>query len=121
MIGQQKDLGSVEPGKLADFVIVEGDPLRDIGATKNVRMVIKGGQVMDTDVRPEVGQSDPAAAAGATPVSTSILVVPGVNAAWTTTSTIPRAHARPLRAWRGACPRDDELRPAGGRANLPES
>ena len=53
VIGQDKDLGSVEPGKLADFVIVDGDPLRDIGATKNVRTVIKGGEVMDTRYDPK--------------------------------------------------------------------
>ena len=53
MIGQAKDLGSIEPGKLADVTIVEGDPLRDIGATKNVRMVIKGGEVVDTAYDPK--------------------------------------------------------------------
>ena len=53
MIGQAKDLGSIEPGKLADSTIVEGNPLADIGATKNVRMVIKGGEVVDTGYDPK--------------------------------------------------------------------
>ena len=53
VIGQEKDLGSIEPGKLADFTVIEGNPLADIGATKNVRMVIKDGQVMDTAYDPK--------------------------------------------------------------------
>ena len=40
-------------GALADFNIIEGNPLADIGATKNVRMVIKGGEVMKTIYDPK--------------------------------------------------------------------
>jgi len=36
-------LGTVEPGKLADLVLVEGDPLADIGAMRNIRRVMLNG------------------------------------------------------------------------------
>ncbi|HVF27139.1 MAG TPA: amidohydrolase family protein [Pyrinomonadaceae bacterium] len=37
-------LGSVERGKLADLVLVEGDPLKDIGAMRHVRRVMLNGR-----------------------------------------------------------------------------
>ena len=47
MLGMSKDLGAVTPGRYADVVAVEGDPLRDIGAVLNgVRWVMKGGAVV---------------------------------------------------------------------------
>ena len=52
VIGQERDLGSVEPGKLADLTIIAGDPLSDISATRDVRMVIKDGRVIDTSYDP---------------------------------------------------------------------
>jgi hypothetical protein len=44
---KDKDYGSVEPGKVADLSIVEGDPLQDIWVTQNVKMVVMDGKVLD--------------------------------------------------------------------------
>ena len=43
--GYGKDLGSLEVGKLADIVMVDGDPLRDIKDAANVRRVMVDGRV----------------------------------------------------------------------------
>jgi hypothetical protein len=45
---KDKDYGSVEPGKVADLSIVEGDPLQDIWMTQNVKMVVMDGKVIDS-------------------------------------------------------------------------
>jgi imidazolonepropionase-like amidohydrolase len=47
------DYGSVEVGKVADFLVVEGDPLTDMRATRNIRMVIQDGRVVDTTYDPD--------------------------------------------------------------------
>ncbi|MGA8616274.1 MAG: amidohydrolase family protein [Xanthobacteraceae bacterium] len=44
---KDKDYGSVEPGKVADLCIIEGDPLKDIWMTQNVKMVIMEGKQVD--------------------------------------------------------------------------
>ena len=44
---KDKDYGSVERGKIADLSIIEGDPLRDIWMTQNVKMVIMDGKPID--------------------------------------------------------------------------
>ncbi|MEU9057899.1 amidohydrolase family protein [Streptomyces sp. NPDC048430] len=44
-LGLSSDLGTVERGKLADLVLVEGDPLEDIAAAAAVRQVVVGGAV----------------------------------------------------------------------------
>lgn len=36
-------LGSISPGKLADMVLVEGDPVADISAIRRVSLVVKNG------------------------------------------------------------------------------
>ena len=44
-LGYGKDLGSIEPGKLADLVFVSGDPLRDIKDAANVQRVMVDGRL----------------------------------------------------------------------------
>jgi Tol biopolymer transport system component len=39
-----RDLGSVEPGKLADLIVVRGNPLTDLRAAANVEVVMKNGR-----------------------------------------------------------------------------
>jgi cytosine/adenosine deaminase-related metal-dependent hydrolase len=46
-LGVDDELGSIEPGKLADLVIVGGDPLRDIQSARDVRGVLRGGRYYD--------------------------------------------------------------------------
>jgi imidazolonepropionase-like amidohydrolase len=48
MFGMEKDLGTVEAGKLADFVIIDGDPLRNMRDIRNVVTVVKDGKVFDS-------------------------------------------------------------------------
>ena len=49
MMGWQKDVGSITPGKFADLVAVSGDPLLDITELQHVRFVMKGGKVIRHD------------------------------------------------------------------------
>ena len=46
-IGEGSKLGSIEPGKLADLLIVDGDPSIDINALWNVKAVFQGGNQVD--------------------------------------------------------------------------
>jgi imidazolonepropionase-like amidohydrolase len=46
-IGLGDRLGSIEPGKWADLVVVRGNPLADVRVVRNPRVVIKAGRVYD--------------------------------------------------------------------------
>ncbi len=50
------DLGSIEPGKLADFFLVPGNPVEDIKAIKTIALVSRGGTIYyPTEVYPAFG------------------------------------------------------------------
>jgi imidazolonepropionase-like amidohydrolase len=46
-LGKAGDLGTVEPGKLADMIIVDADPLADLRNLHQLYRVIRGGTVYD--------------------------------------------------------------------------
>ena len=48
-MGAGADLGSIEPGKLADLTMIDGDPLTNIKDLRRVRRVMKGGEVFDVE------------------------------------------------------------------------
>ena len=43
LLGIGNDVGTLEPGKRADMLVVAGDPLRDLGALRDVRLVVRDG------------------------------------------------------------------------------
>lgn len=46
ILGKGSELGTIEPGKLADIIVVRGNPLFDIASLANVEIVIKDGKVL---------------------------------------------------------------------------
>jgi imidazolonepropionase-like amidohydrolase len=54
-LGKADDMGSVEEGKLADLVLLNADPLKDIDNTKAIALVMKGGRIIDESALPMAG------------------------------------------------------------------
>ena len=43
IMSKDSELGSITPGKLADVVLIEGDPTQNISAVRNTKLVVKDG------------------------------------------------------------------------------
>ena len=57
--GLDRELGTIEAGKLADLLVVEGDPLRDIGVLRQrerIKLVMKGGEAFVDRLAPRTPQ-----------------------------------------------------------------
>ncbi len=54
IMGMEDDIGSLEPGKLADLVILNKNPMDDIHNTNAIRSVMKAGTLWDGDTMDEL-------------------------------------------------------------------
>lgn len=54
-LGLDEDIGSIEPGKLADIVVISGDVLEDIRKSDDVRYTMVNGRLYDAKTMNEVG------------------------------------------------------------------
>jgi imidazolonepropionase-like amidohydrolase len=44
----EREVGSLQPGKLADMISVDGDPLTDAASLQRVGLILQGGRRRDT-------------------------------------------------------------------------
>jgi imidazolonepropionase-like amidohydrolase len=64
-LGLDKDVGSLENGKLADLIVLDANPLTDIKNTQSIRYVMVNGRMYDTSNMAQIG-NHPAPAPRAT-------------------------------------------------------
>jgi len=50
LLGWSDRVGCIEPGKFADLIVVESDPLKDITVLERIKFVMKGGQIVKNEL-----------------------------------------------------------------------
>ncbi|HEY0943005.1 MAG TPA: amidohydrolase family protein [Steroidobacter sp.] len=55
VMGQDREVGSIAAGKRADLILVDGDPLANVGDVRRTKLVIKGGALYDVDALAAAG------------------------------------------------------------------
>lgn len=55
LIGLSSDIGSIKKGKLADIIIIDGNPLQDLSNISKIRYTVVNGRIYDTSTMEEVG------------------------------------------------------------------
>jgi imidazolonepropionase-like amidohydrolase len=57
-LGMDRDIGSLEAGKLADVIVIDGNPLEDIRQSENVRWTMVNGRLYDAATMDETGSRE---------------------------------------------------------------
>lgn len=57
-LGMDKEIGSLEPGKLADLIVLDDNPLDDIRNSEKIKYVMVNGRLYDTDSMNEIGNRE---------------------------------------------------------------
>ena len=56
LLGLEEEIGTLEVGKQADLIVVDGDPVEDISQIENLVLVMKDGMEVAGELCTSVGQ-----------------------------------------------------------------